>query len=283
MRIIFWDIKKDRHVLRGEYSLFLIAGMISFFLFSCSSPKRITYFKDVPDTLKTKVVAQSAYYTPTIQPDDILQVTVQTLDAGTTSLMNQQNTPSWPITGNSSGSNPVSSVGAIDGYLVDKNGYVSLPLLGKVLVKGKTTDQIRDEIGTKAAQFYKDPVVNVRFANFRITVLGEVTRPSTYIMPNEKVTLLDAIGAAGDLTIFGKRENVMVIREANGKKEFGRFDLTKSEMFSSPFFYLQPGDVVYVEPNKSKVSSTDIAAAKRLTILAPIVSLLIVLATRLKF
>lgn len=281
MRIIYWDIKSL--LFRGKTPLFLVSGVISFFLLSCSSSKNITYFRDVPDTLKTKVVEQATYYTPTIQPDDILQVTVQTLDAGGTALLNQQSTPNWPVTGNASGSNPVSTGTGVDGYLVDKNGNVLIPLLGKVAVQGKTTDQVRDEISAKAAQFYKDPIVNVRFANFKITVLGEVTKPSTYVMPNEKVTVLDALGAAGDLTIFGKRQNVMVIREVKGKKEFSRFDLTKTEMFSSPYFYLQPGDVVYVEPSKSKIASTDLTATRRLTILAPIMSLLIILATRLKF
>ena len=253
-------------------------------LSSCATPKNVTYFQDVPDTLKQKMVALSAYYTPVIQPDDILQVSIQTLDPGATALLSQQNTANWPAMGaNAAGSTGSTSSANVTGYLVDKDGYVILPLIGKVMVKGKTTDQIRDEIRTKAAEFYKDPVVTVRFANFKITVLGEVARPSTYVMPNEKVTLLDAIGIAGDLTIFGRRENVMLIRDNNGKKEFARFNLNNSNIFTSPYFYLHQGDVVYVEPNKAKVASTDIAQVRRLSILATALSLLIVIATRIKF
>lgn len=253
-------------------------------LSSCTTPKNVTYFQDVPDTLRQKMVALSAYYTPVIQPDDILQVSIQTLDPAATALLSQPNTANWPAMGaNAAGSTGNTSSANVTGFLVDKDGYVILPLIGKVMAKGRTTDQIRDEIRTKAAEFYKDPVVTVRFANFKITVLGEVARPSTYVMPNEKVTLLDAIGIAGDLTIFGRRENVMLIRDNNGQKEFARFNLNNSNIFTSPYFYLHQGDVVYVEPNKAKVASTDIAQVRRLSILATALSLLIVIATRVKF
>lgn len=258
-------------------------GIFILLLSSCAAPKNVTYFQDVPDTLRQKMVEMSAYNTPVIQPDDILQVSIQTLDPATTALLSQQNTNTWPTIGATAGvaGNPTAI--NVSGYLVDKEGYVILPLIGKVMVSGKTTDAIRDEIRTKAAEYYKDPVVTVRFANFKITVLGEVARPSTYVMPSEKVTLLDAIGIAGDLTIFGKRENVMLIRDNNGKKEFVRFNLNNSNIFTSPYFYLHQGDVVYVEPNKAKVASTDMARVRRLSILATALSLLIVIATRVKF
>ncbi|WP_233522401.1 polysaccharide biosynthesis/export family protein [Chitinophaga silvatica] len=245
-------------------------------LAACSTPKNITYFKDVPDTIKLKEIQQAAYYTPVIQADDILQVSIQTLDPAATTLLNQQTATSGNVTG-------PSSANTITGYLVDKDGYVVLPLIGKVMVKGKTTDMIRDDIQAKAAEFYKDPVVNVRFANFKVTVLGEVAKPSTYVMPNEKVSLLDAIGMAGDLTIYGKRENVLLIRDKNGTKEFVRFNLNESNLFTSPYFYLHQGDVIYVEPNKAKVSSTDLTQVKRISIMTSILSLLIVAVSRISF
>jgi polysaccharide export outer membrane protein len=255
--------------------------LLMYFFSSCSSPRNATYFMDVPDTLRHKIVELSAYNTPVIQPDDILQVSIQTLDPGATTLLNQQSAASLPALGtNAAGGG---NTGAVTGYLVDKEGYVILPLIGKIVAKGKTTDQIRDEIRTKAAEFYKDPVVTVRFSNFKVTVLGEVAKPSTYIMPNEKVTLLDAIGAAGDLTIFGKRENVLLIRDNNGRKEFVRFNLNSTEIFKSPYFYLRQGDVVYVQPNKSKEASTDIAQIRRLSILTTALSLLLVVAARINF
>ncbi len=248
---------------------------------SCSTPKNVTYFQDMPDTAKYRTVTMATFNTPVIQPDDILQVSIQTLDPNATALLNQQNTANWSV----SATSPSGSTGAgvVAGYLVDKEGYVILPLIGKVMVKDKTTDQVRDAVRTKAAEFYKDPVVNVRFANFKITVLGEVTRPASYVMPNEKITLLDAIGAAGDLTIYGRRENVLLIRDNNGKKEFIRFNLNNSQLFTSPYYYLQQGDVVYVEPNKSKIASTDMAQVKRISIMATVLTLLIVVASRVKF
>ncbi len=244
-------------------------------LFSCSTQKNITYFKDIPDTLRNAAVAQAIYKTPSIQVDDILQVTIQTMDPNATALFNQQ--------GVAISQQQQSISTAVNGYLVDKDGNIALPMIGKVNVSGKSTDAVRDEIQAKAATLYKDPVVNVRFANFKITVLGEVAHPSSYIMPNEKVTLLDALGMAGDLTIYGKRENVLLIRESGGKKEFVRFNLNNSNLFSSPYYYLRQGDVVYVEPNKNKVASTDMQQVKRISIIASVLSLLVVIASRINF
>lgn len=262
--------------------LMVLAVTCSLAISSCSTPKNIPYFTDVPDTAKQRIIDQAAYYTPVIQPDDILQVNIQTLDANTTALLNQQNAVSWPANNNSQTS--TSAIPSnISGYLVDREGNVILPLLGKVSVKGKTTDQVRDDIRSKAAEFYKDPVVNVRFANFKVTVLGEVAHPSSYIMPNEKITLLDAIGMAGDLTIYGKRENVLLIRDNNGKKEFVRFNLNNSNTFASPYFYLHQGDVVYVEPNKSKVASTDASQGRRFAILTSAITIIIVIISRVNF
>jgi polysaccharide export outer membrane protein len=253
-----------------------MGGIVIQYLSSCTTPKNITYFKDIPDTLKNKQVSMATYYTPVIQTDDILQVTIQTLDPSATSALNQQGSASWPTSNAGAGSNMVS------GYLVDKEGYVVLPLIGKMMVKGKTTDQVRDEIRKKAEEYYKEPVINVRFSNFKITVLGEVVRPSTYVMPNEKVTLLDAIGAAGDLTIYGKRENVLLIRDKNGKKEFVRFNLNNSNLFESPYYYLQQGDVVYIEPNKSKVVATDAVRLRSITIVTAAISLITIFIARVK-
>jgi len=268
--------------LKGQsLSKMCVLGVMCMLLFACSTPKNVTYFKDIPDTLESKEILQALYKTPTVQTDDILQVSIQTLDPASTALLNQQNTASWPVSASNSTNNV--NVGNIAGYLVDKDGYVALPLIGKILVKGKSTNEVREAISVKAAEYYKDPIVNVRLANFKITVLGEVARPSAYIMPSEKVSLLDAIGMAGDLTIYGKRENVLLIREKDGKKVFTRFNLNDSQLFSSPYFFLQQGDVIYVEPNKSKAASTDMAQVRRISIVASVLSLLIVIASRVNF
>lgn len=278
MKIINYGKSRFR---RFRSLLVILGSALGLFLGSCSTPKNISYFKDVPDTVRQKMVDLATYSTPVIQADDILQVTIQTLDPASTALMNQQNQPTWPAAGASGAAVP--NTANIPGYLVDKEGYVTLPLVGKIMAKGKTTAAIQEEIRTKAAEFYKDPVVNVRFSNFKVTVLGEVTRPSTYVMPNEKVTLLDALGMAGDLTIYGKRENVLLIREVEGKKEFVRFNLNSSNLFTSPYYYLQQGDVVYVEPNKSKVVSTDAARLRNITIVTSVLTLLVVIFSRVNF
>lgn len=283
MRIINY---RNCYVNSLSLLVLLAMGVASLFLSSCSTPKNTTYFKDVPDTMKQKIVEMAAYSTPVIQPDDILQVTIQTLDPSATGLLNQQNNATWPVVGNgtSMANNvPVGSAGDISGYLVDKDGYVILPLIGKMIVKDKTTNQVRDEIRKKAEEYFKEPVVNVRFANFKITVLGEVLKPSAYVMPNEKVTLLDAIGIAGDLTIYGKRENVLLIRDENGKKVFVRFNLNDSKVFASPYFYLHQGDVIYVEPNKDKAASTDLSQVRKLSIITSALTVLIILVSRINF
>jgi len=132
-------------------------------------------------------------------------------------------------------------------------------------------------------KYVKNPIVNVKFSNFKVTVFGEVAKPATYIMPTEKVTLFDALSQAGDLTIYGKRENVTVIRDTlDNKKNMVHLNLNSKNIISSPYFYLQPNDVVYVEPNESKAASTDAVRNRNITILASLVSILLVVATRVK-
>jgi polysaccharide export outer membrane protein len=127
----------------------------------------------------------------------------------------------------------------------------------------------------------KDPLVNIRFLNYKITVLGEVARPGTFTVPNQQITLLQALGMAGDMTIFGKRVNVMVIREKDGKRQFGRINMNNSRsLFESPYYYLQQNDVVYVEPRKSKIWNSDQAALRNVSIIATILSAVSILVTR---
>ncbi|MNR15448.1 SLBB domain protein [compost metagenome] len=123
--------------------------------------------------------------------------------------------------------------------------------------------------------------MQVRYANFKVTVLGEVARPASYVLPNEKVSLLDALGMAGDLTIFGKRENILLIRDIDGKKEFARLDLNSSQVFNSPFYYLKQNDVIYVEPNKGKAASLNQARTQTFAVIGTALSVLIVLFSRL--
>ena len=254
--------------------------MISSLLVACSTNKKITYFQDVPDSLYLKVHENQVkqFSDPVIQNNDILQVTILTLDPSENSVLSTSNSSSFPVQPSSGG-----GAGApVNGFLVDKDGLIELPIVGKIKVSGLTTAAARDTIHNLIAKYYKSPVVNVRFTNFSVSVLGEVARPGTYTVPNEKVSVLDAISMAGDLTIFGRRENVIVMRDSSGSKKVIRLDLNNlSQTLQSPFYYLNQGDLVYVEPNRAKVASTDAYRNRNFTIAVSVISLLLIIISRL--
>ncbi len=156
----------------------------------------------------------------------------------------------------SSGSSGEQAYGVTEGYRVDENGQIFLPFLGRVEAQGKNIITLREEIATELAKYIPDASVQIRFLNFRVTVLGEVNQPSTYTIPNEQLTILDAIGMAGDFTPYAKRENVLIIRERDNVRDLGRINTQDLEIFESPYFYLSPNDIVYVEPQKAKKYAT---------------------------
>jgi len=150
--------------------------------------------------------------------------------------------------------------GTMLGYLVDKNGNIEFPILGTIHVGGLTKSEAVELIKRKLAPYLKDPIVTIRFMNFRVSVLGEVSRPGSFNLGNERINLLEVLAMAGDLTILGKRENVLVIREnEDGTKSSVRINLTTNDAFKSPFFYMQQNDIVYVEPNRTKIMSASYA------------------------
>jgi polysaccharide export outer membrane protein len=262
---------------------------LSFFssclLFSCTPTQRIAYFQDVPDTAKTnnvKYVNLPAFTSPIVRVDDILNVNVQTLDPQANMILNQGNLPIQSgITTPNPNSPMMNNQNAVSGYLVNKNGDINMPYIGTVHVQGLTTNAIHDTVLNRISVYFKNPVVNVRFANFKVTVLGEVRQPATFSLPNEKPTVLDALGLAGDITIYGKRNNVLLVRDAEGKKEITRLDLDNSNVINSPYFYLKPNDVLYVEPTESRVASTNSFRTRDIAVLAAGISLLTVVAARL--
>ncbi|GAB3264815.1 polysaccharide biosynthesis/export family protein [Larkinella harenae] len=222
---------------------------------SCISQKQITYFQTpTPDST---VVAETITnrFTPTIQPNDILSINVNSLNPEASAFFN-------PFTGMDrvatfqtfQGQVPVTS--AI-GYLVDSAGTIQLPMVGKIKVSGLTSVAARDVIQEKLKNYLKEPTVAVRFLNFKVSVLGEVVRPSMFSIPNEQMTITEALSLAGDITIYGRRDNVLIIRETNGKREFGRINMNQRDLFKSAYYYLHPNDVVYVEPGRARVASSD--------------------------
>jgi polysaccharide export outer membrane protein len=244
--------------------------------------QRVAYFKDVPDSTTAKKVMQTI--PPTAAPvriDDVLNINIQTLDAQANAVLNQGNLPlnSGAVTGMGE-RNPSQSI--VSGYLVDKDGYVHLPYIGDVLVKDLTTQQVKELVTQKISVYFKDPVVNVRFANYKITVLGEVRNPTTFLIPNENPTIFDALGLAGDITVSGRRDNVMLIRnDVGGKKEIVRINLDSTTAISSPYFYLKPNDVLYVEPTEDRIAGESNYRIRDIAVISSVISLMIVIVARL--
>lgn len=249
----------------AQLTLLIVCATV--LLSSCANTKKLRYFQDLSESTEAKTVSVADFTDPTIQPDDILAININTIDAQATYSINSRNGGYSNI-----GVNPqLGGVAAASGYLVDRNGFVDIPVLGKIKLSGSTTLAARDLIAAKAQVSFKNPVIDVRFSNFKITVIGEVNRPASYVIPNEQVTLLDAIGYAGDLTIYGKRENILLIRkDPNGRNLSVKLDLTKKATLNSPYFYLRQNDVIYVEPNKTKVLNNDNNVIKYITAAATI-------------
>ncbi|HEY4155677.1 MAG TPA: polysaccharide biosynthesis/export family protein, partial [Puia sp.] len=163
------------------------------------------------------------------------------------------------------------------GYQVDENGDIVFQGLGHLHVEGLTKALLKDTLDARLSTFLQHPYYNIRFLNYKFTVLGEVGRPGIITIPGERINLLEAIALAGDLTFFARRDNVEVIRETNNKREFARLDLTKPEIMKSPYFYLQQNDLVIVEPTRKKVSANDQTVVRNVSLAATVVSLFAVI------
>ncbi len=237
--------------LISRYSLVLALFTIAILIFSsCGSRKNMVYLQE-DSTHITNIYEQNV---PKIQPSDILTIVVTAADPKVPAPFN-------PV--NSMGTASISQqtdLALRPTYTVDSEGYVFLPILGKVHLAGMTRIEAIDKIRTELIQYIKDPGVNINFNNFRISVLGEVARPGSFILPTERVTILEALGMAGDLTIRGVRQNVMLIREVNGQKTVNRLDLTKRNVLNSPYYYLAQNDVIYVEPNKAQINNSKLGS-----------------------
>ena len=215
---------------------------------SCRTKQNICYFQDL-DNSRIAVLADSLSHNTRvrIKPDDVLAITVSALDAAAVAPFNMP-----AVTYLNPGQTQMNSQGQLVTYTVESDGDINFPVLGRVHLEGMTLEQAVGYLQGRIAEYVKDPIVNVSFTNFYISVLGEVNVPGTVWASGERLTVLDAIGRAGDLSIYGRRDNVLLIREENGRREFHRFDLTRSDLFASPYYYLQQGDVLYVEPNEKK-------------------------------
>lgn len=225
--------------------------MLLFLFFSCGSKKDTVYYQNIDEM--TAEQKQSSYEIK-IQPDDLLLIIVSAEDPEVAIPFNLTT-----VAVSESGKlNTVSGQQIIQSYLVNREGMIDFPVIGKLHVGGLTRTEVLTLLQSKISNYIKNPIINMRITNFKVSLQGEVNQPGTYTVASERFTLIEALSMAKDLTIYGRRNNILVIRETNGVKSFNRVDITKADFINSPFYYLAQNDVIYVEPNKTRLNSSKI-------------------------
>lgn len=228
-------------------NILLVVAIV--FCFSCTK-RNLVYFSDL-DPVKGDSFTITSKSEPRIQADDLLSITVTSLNAESNMLFNAG------VLIPAEGSNTTISAPINESYLVDKDGFINYPVIGQIKLEGFTKQEAIIRMSELLVEYVKDPIINIRFMNFKVTVIGEVQQPNSFVIPTEKITVLEALGLAGDMTAYGKRENVLIIREKDGIRTANRLNLNNKEVLNSDFFYLQQNDIVYVEPYKTKAIQAD--------------------------
>ena len=251
---------------KGKKKLLFVFAILMFA--SCVSKKDIIYFQN--DEIDQAKVSNS--YKTIIKPDDLLNITITALDIEAVRPFN------LAAVTYATSSNSAIGVAQQQSYLVDTNGEIDFPVLGKLKIGGLTRDETINLLkGKLSPDYIKEPNVNIRIANYKISVMGDVQRPGSYNIPNERITILDALALAGDLNISGQRNNILIIREEGNKKVQYQVDLRSNNLLTSPVYYLQQNDVVYVEPNYARIQSA--SANSNTSLVISISSVLIAILT----
>jgi polysaccharide export outer membrane protein len=222
-----------------------------------TTPKNVAYFQDL-DKYQQQLRTEDYGYEPVIKNNDQLLITVSA------PIVDQQSVAQFNLpmtTFLTPGETTIAQSSSIQTYMVGKDGAINFPVIGKIRLLGLTKAQAMDYIGQLVSDYIESPVINLQIISFKVTVLGEVLKPGPVDVRDERVSILDAIGAAGDLTIYGDRQNVLLIRDNNGAIEHVKFDMTKSDLFTSPYYYLQQNDIVIVEPNASRKKESKFGSA----------------------
>jgi polysaccharide export outer membrane protein len=263
----------------------VLAGM-SFFLSSCARTKELVYLQGQFDTAR---LSQINAPEPVIRKGDLLSIIVFSDNPDATRIYNQSLITEQGSAGGlsagavSEANNNITGIRgnspSAAGYEVDQNGDIVFQGLGLLHVEGLTKAQLEDTLNSRLRPFLKNPYYNIRFLNYKFTMLGELNKPGVISVPGQKVNLLEALAMAGDMTFYGRRDNILVIRENNNKREYARLDITKPEIVASPYFYLQQNDVVIVEPNKRKAPSNDVLTTRAITIATALISAFAILYT----
>jgi len=223
--------------LNGYMRKVILFSLVIVSILSCATKKEIIYFQDSADLNDTEI---PEIFEPLIEPNDILHISISSFDEALVMPFNKER-----FAENNANADNL----ALQGYLVDSEGTINFPVLGVISVGGKSRSEIQQVLKKRLMEYVTDVVVDVRILNFKVTILGEVRNPGVYTIRNERVTIPEALGLAGDLTDDGDRNNISIIREENGKRIVTNVDITQTDLFNSPFFFLKQNDIIYVQPS----------------------------------
>jgi polysaccharide biosynthesis/export protein len=228
--------------------------------FSCVSHQQLVNFNQGPLPTQPETILNALDLR--IQPEDLLQISIQSIEPEGVAPFNPPNQNQMMMM-QGGGLGNVAEM--FTGYFVDRDGIIELPTLGKVKVEGLTIVEAQNLIGDQIRKTVTDATVNIRFLNFKVSMMGEVANPGVLRLSNKRITLLEAFALAGDLTPYANRNNILVVREKAGKREYGRLNLQSNTFFQSPYFYLEQNDLVYVEPIPAKVGAIQDQTTRILT------------------
>lgn len=235
--------------MRLNYYLFLFFCV---FMCACKAPKDVVYFQGIDDLTSEQLAKMSQTYTIKIADDDLLSINVTAWDPAAVTPFNP---PVYAYPTVAQGEQQIMASQNLYTYLVDQEGNINFPVLGKVHAAGLTRQELAKKLEDMISQYVENPLVNVQLLNFKITLMGDISRPGSYVVKNDRISILDAIGLGGDLQLTANRKNILVIRDNDGVKESHRLDITDPSVFASPYFYLKQNDIVYIEPIKIKQRS----------------------------
>lgn len=250
---------------------------------SCRNVKNLQYLQGTFDTTRlSKIEVQE----PLIQKGDLLGITVYSDDPAATAAVTNPSTNSGTATLASAGTIATSGLAtsgaaAVQGFIVNQTGEIQLYKLGTIPANGKTKKQLADTLALLYSNMglLKNPYVEIRFLNFKVTIIGEVNSPGSYSIPTDKISAFEAVGLAGDITVYGKRDNLLVVREVNGNRTFGRLNLKDPNVFLSPYYYLQQNDMVIVDVYKNKSAVNNQGMFQTISVVSTFVSIAAVLYT----
>lgn len=252
--------------MNRKLSIQLVSLFFVLLLTACTSSKKILYLQDVQPLKQQDIENQ---YEVKIHNDDLLAIMVNSKNPELALPFNM------PLVSYQMGYQNTYTQ-RILGYLVDSDGNIDFPILGKIHVAGMTRKELTEYLKQRLMDedYIKDPIVTIQFLNFKISVMGEVNRPGSFDISSDRITLLEALSKAGDLTIYGRRDRVAVIREVDGVRTILYHDLRSSDIFQSPCYYLQQNDIVYVEPNKAKTGQSRINQNNSVSVWTSVISVL---------